>query len=183
MASLATAGPGSGPHAHPHYRTATPCLGEDNNELDLGARTKVYGLAVAEQTITEVAGEVGTSSDTLRYYEKIGLITPSGRTSAGYRLYGDDVADRLRLIKGAQRSGLRLREVRQLLEIKDRGGCPCGHTQALLAQRIAEIDNDLDRIRSLRSELVHLLRFAQTCSDPDFWACEAELVRRGGDRR
>ena len=53
------------------------------------------------RTITEVAAEVGVSSDTLRYYEKAGLVVPSGNTEAGYRLYGDDIVDRVRLIKGA----------------------------------------------------------------------------------
>lgn len=151
--------------------------------LDLGVGTKVYGADVAEHTITEVAEEVGVSSDTLRYYEKLGLVTPVGRTPAGYRVYGDEVTDRLRLIKGAQRSGLTLKEVGQLLDIKDRGGCPCGHTQKLLATRIDEVDADLSRLQALRHQLAELLRVAGTCGDPGVWACEVELMRRGGDRR
>ena len=132
-------------------------------------------------TITEVATQARVSSDTLRYYEKAGLLAPSGRTEAGYSLYTEDIVDRLRLIKGAQRSGLRLGEIRQLLEVKDRGGCPCGHTEALLATRLSEIDAEMRQLRELRGQLVELLAVAQTCTDPDLWACEAELIRRGGE--
>lgn len=78
------------------------------------------------RTISEVASEVGVTSDTLRYYEKVGLVSPSGRTTGGYRVYEDEVIDRLRLIKGAQLSGLRLNEIGALLEIRDHGACPCG---------------------------------------------------------
>jgi DNA-binding transcriptional MerR regulator len=91
---------------------------------------------MAALTISQLAGEVGVSTDTLRYYEKVGLLAPSGRTASGYRFYADGAVERLRLIKGAQRSGLRLHEVLELLEIKDRGGCPCGHTQEMLRRRI-----------------------------------------------
>jgi DNA-binding transcriptional MerR regulator len=78
-------------------------------------------------TISKLATEVGLTADTIRYYEKAGLLPAPARTSAGYRLYGDDAADRLRFIKGAQRIGLRLREIKELLDIGDRGLCPCGH--------------------------------------------------------
>ena len=134
------------------------------------------------RTITEVAAEVGVSSDTLRYYEKAGLVVPSGRTEAGYRLYGDDIVDRVRLIKGAQRSGLRLADIRQLLEVKDLGGCPCGHTQELVARRLSEVDAEVRGLRHLRRQLADLLTVAETCADPQLWACESELIRRGGER-
>ena len=133
------------------------------------------------RTITQVAEEVGVSSDTLRYYEKAGLVTPAGRTPAGYRLYGDDIVNRLRLIRGAQRSGLRLGAVRQLLEIKDRGGCPCGHTQQLVAERIAKLDAEIRSMRNLRVQLADLLSVAASCDNRNVWACEAELINRGGE--
>lgn len=133
------------------------------------------------RTITQIAAEVGVSSDTLRYYEKAGLIAPAGRTDAGYRVYGDEIADRLRLIKGAQLSGLRLREIRDLLEVKDRGGCPCGHTETLVAKRIGDVDAEIRQLRGLRHRLVDLLAISRTCTDPDTWSCEVELIRRGGE--
>jgi DNA-binding transcriptional MerR regulator len=79
-------------------------------------------------TITEMAARLGVRSDTLRYYERTRLISSAGRTSGGYRVYDDNVVDRVRFIKAAQRSGLRLRSIAELLAISDNGNCPCGHT-------------------------------------------------------
>jgi DNA-binding transcriptional MerR regulator len=135
---------------------------------------------VSTKTITQVAAAAGVSSDTLRYYEKLRLVAPVARTQAGYRLYDDRVGDRLRLIKGAQRSGLRLHDIRQLLDIKDQGGCPCGHTETLVANRIAAVDAERRRLTELRSQLVDLSELARTCPDPSGWACESELIKKGG---
>jgi DNA-binding transcriptional MerR regulator len=96
----------------------------------------------------------------VRYYERLGLLHPPARSRGGYRLYDPATLDRLRLIKGAQRVGLRLREIGELLEVVDRGQCPCGHTQALLAQRLADVDAELGRLGALRTTLARLL--AQT---------------------
>jgi MerR, DNA binding len=68
-----------------------------------------------------------------------------------------DAVGRLRLIKGAQRAGLRLREIGELLQVADRGRCPCGHTETLLRERLAEVRAELDRLRALEAELTRLL--------------------------
>jgi DNA-binding transcriptional MerR regulator len=96
-------------------------------------------------TITDLAAELGIRSETLRYYERTGLISSAGRTPGGYRLYGSDVADRVRFIKSAQRSGLRLRDIDELLVIMDAGNCPCGHTADLVEKRLAEVDDSSPR--------------------------------------
>jgi DNA-binding transcriptional MerR regulator len=68
----------------------------------------------------------------VRYYERLGLLPKPERTAAGYRQYQQDAVERLRFIKSAQRVGLRLREIAELLAICDYGLCPCGHSEALL---------------------------------------------------
>jgi DNA-binding transcriptional MerR regulator len=92
---------------------------------------------------------------------------------------------RLRFIKDAQRVGLRLREIRDLLEVVDRGQCPCGHTDALLRQRLAEVDTELVRLGGLRAELARLLAQAaeQDCSATTAyqWWCVEAFAREGGD--
>src|SRR5688572_28858274 len=98
---------------------------------------------MAELTISKLAERVGMTPDGLRYYERTGLLPEPQRTAAGYRIYDDGVADRLRFIKGGQRLGLRLREIRELLDVLDRGLCPCGHTEAMLTHRIREIDEEV----------------------------------------
>jgi DNA-binding transcriptional MerR regulator len=108
-------------------------------------------------TVSALADRAGLSADTVRYYERVGLLPEPARSAAGYRLYDQAAVGRLRLIKGAQRAGLRLREIGELLQVADQGQCPCGHTETLLRQRLAEVQAELDRLRALEAELAKLL--------------------------
>lgn len=103
--------------------------------------------------VAELAAVVGASADTIRYYEKAGLLPPPARSPAGYREYGDHAVDRLRFIQGAQRLGLRLGDVRDLLAIRDTGRCPCEPAEQLLSRRIAEVDAEIHRLTALRAEM------------------------------
>jgi DNA-binding transcriptional MerR regulator len=114
-------------------------------------------------TVSALAGQVGLSADTVRYYERVGLLPEPARSAAGYRLYDQDAVGRLRLIKGAQRAGLRLREIGELLQVADQGQCPCGHTETLLQERLAEVRAELERLRALEADLTRLL---ERQSDP-----------------
>jgi DNA-binding transcriptional MerR regulator len=133
---------------------------------------------MAELTVSEVAREAGMSADGVRYYEKLGLLQPVGRSGAGYRLYDNASIERLRFIRSAQRVGLRLREIGELLEVMDRGQCPCGHTDALLRRRIEELDQELAQLTALRAALVQLVTDHPEGSCPDEtgdWWCRAEF--------
>ena len=70
--------------------------------------------------IGEVADRVGLSLRTVRYYEELGLLSPTGRTQGGFRLYSDEDVERLRVLKGMKPLGLSLEEVRELMELFDR---------------------------------------------------------------
>ena len=86
----------------------------------------------------------------------------------------------MRFIKGAQRLGLRLREIAELLQVRDRGGCPCGHTQALVERRVAE----LVRLAGLRADLARLAAGCAAGPRADgVWPCEAEFVHAGTQAR
>ncbi len=136
-------------------------------------------------TITDLAAELGVRSDTLRYYERSGLISSAGRTSGGYRTYGSDVADRVRFIKSAQRCGLRLRDIEELLAVMDAGNCPCGHTTNLVERRLSEVDAEIARLDSLRSSLVRLRQRNEECriSSVDAWSCLVTTPAKGGEER
>lgn len=116
------------------------------------ATVRVRGLRVAE-----LADIVGVSSDTIRYYERAGLLPPPERTSAGYRAYDDGAVDRLRFIQGAQRLGLRLRDIADLLAIRDTGACPCEPAEQLLRRRLAELDAEMARLAALRKDMVAMV--------------------------
>jgi DNA-binding transcriptional MerR regulator len=127
------------------------------------AATERRGLRVAE-----VAAEAGLSPDTIRYYERAGLLPAPARTPAGYRAYSLAVLDRLRFIQGGQRLGLRLREIRDLLAVRDTGTCTCEPAEQLLRRRLAELDAEMVRLAALRTDLVAMVEAlpAGDCPDP-----------------
>lgn len=112
----------------------------------------VRGLRVAE-----LAAAVGVSPDTVRYYERAGLLPPPDRTAAGYRSYDAGAVDRLRFIQGAQRLGLHLADIRDLLTVRDTGTCPCEPAEDLLRRRLAEVDAQIARLVTLRAEMAAMV--------------------------
>jgi DNA-binding transcriptional MerR regulator len=118
-------------------------------------------------TVSALADQAGLSADTVRYYERVGLLPEPARSAAGYRLYDQAAVGRLRLIKGAQRAGLRLREIGELLQVADQGQCPCGHTETLLRQRLTEARAELARLRALEADLTRLLERQPDLSCPE----------------
>lgn len=124
-------------------------------------------------TISSLAASVGISADTLRYYERVGLLEPAGRSDAGYRLYDEASAERLRFIKGLQRMGLHLGDIKELLDVQDRGSCPCGHTKVLVERRLADVQAEIRQLRAVRAQLLLLKRRNAQCMDASAadWSC------------
>jgi DNA-binding transcriptional MerR regulator len=143
-------------------------------------QSQVYAAGMS-MTVSELAGQAGLPPDTVRYYLKIGLLPAPERTPAGYRLLDEDLVGRLRFIKGAQHVGLRLREIRDLLEVMDRGLCPCGHTESLLRQRLAEVKKEMAQLSDLRGALTKMLSQypPKDCSDSSPWLCEKDFMDAG----
>jgi DNA-binding transcriptional MerR regulator len=135
---------------------------------------------VVTLTVSTLAERVGLTADTVRYYDRLGLLPKPARSGAGYRLFDEGTVRRLRFIKGAQRVGLRLREISELLRAMDERQCPCPETEALLRQRTAEIDAEMARLAEVRAELARLVDGAPSCSQVpgELW-CEREFVERG----
>lgn len=104
--------------------------------------------------VAELAGLVGLSADTVRYYERAGLLPPPARTAAGYRAYDAGAVDRLQFIQGAQRLGLKLKDIRELLAVRDTGVCACEPAEQLLRRRLADLDAELARLTELRTQMV-----------------------------
>jgi DNA-binding transcriptional MerR regulator len=133
--------------------------------------------------VSEVAERAGVSSDAVRFYEREGLLPSPPRSPSGYREYDDSATHRIHFIKGAQGVGLRLSEIRELLEIQDRGACPCGHTRTLVKRRLQAIDAELRRLSRLRAELAAMAELECPARDESpVWACEARFITKGGER-
>ena len=103
--------------------------------------------------IGELAKTAGVTPDTVRYYEREGLLPAPERTPSGYRNYGPEVLDDLRFIKKAQALGLKLSDVREVLEISSGGRQPCEHVRAKVTARLGEVDQRLRELRNLRATL------------------------------
>jgi DNA-binding transcriptional MerR regulator len=107
--------------------------------------------------VAELAAAVGVGADTIRFYEKTGLLQVPARTPAGYRVYEASVVDRLRFIQGAQRLGLKLRDINELLAVRDTGVCPCEPAEELLRRRLAELETEMARLSALREQMVAMI--------------------------
>lgn len=108
--------------------------------------------------IGEIARRSGFSIDTLRYYEKIGLMPRVNRDEGGRRQYdGEDLA-RLRFICRAQRLKLSLDEIGQLLTLRERPEAARQEAQVLSEHKLAEIEHHLGELQALKAELSTLLQ-------------------------
>ena len=122
----------------------------------------------AEPTVGQLASRAGVRADTIRYYEREGLLPVPQRTEGEHRRYGPADVDRLLFIRGAQRLGLRLAEIRDLLAVRDTGACPCEPAASLLRRHAIQIEEDIKRLSALRGELLGMLSAmpGPDCPDP-----------------
>jgi DNA-binding transcriptional MerR regulator len=100
-------------------RTPAPCCLSDR-DFAITTYTRFVARNRGLIQIGEVAERVGLSLRTIRYYEEVGLVSPSDRSQGGFRLYSEDDVQRLAVLKGMKPLGLSLREIRQLMDLLDR---------------------------------------------------------------
>ena len=108
-------------------------------------------------TIGALAQRAGLGAETLRYYERLGLLSPAQRTGSGYRLYGDDALERLDFIRRAQALGFSLAQIGELLALHARPEADMGAVRAVAKARLAEIDAKMDDLQRMRAGLQALL--------------------------
>lgn len=106
-------------------------------------------------TIGRLATAAGVHVETVRYYQRRGLLPEPSRPLGGVRHYGDTDLTRLQFIRRAQAMGFSLDEVAGLLKVKGAGACE--HTRQLTEHKLAEVRGKLDELRRLESELVQLV--------------------------
>jgi len=108
-------------------------------------------------TIGRVAEQADVGIDTIRFYERRGLLPKPRRTASGYRLYSEDTIRRLDFIRKSKALGFTLEEIISLLDLQDSGG-PKADVKALTRHKLEQIDikiNDLERMRAVLSALEH----------------------------
>lgn len=110
--------------------------------------------------VSELAADFNINPRTVRYYERIGLLSASTRTAAGYRLFSLSDRDRLRFILKAKATGLTLEEIREVLSLRRRGFVPCPRVLALIGVKLGQLDRHVQALLEFRDELVGLQREA-----------------------
>jgi len=105
----------------------------------------------------ELAERAGVSTDTLRHYERKGLLDHPSRTTGGYRRYPPEALARVLLIRRALLVGFSLDELARILRERERGGAPCRRVRALVSDRLAAADREIEALHALKKELRSLL--------------------------
>ncbi len=118
----------------------------------------------------QLAAKAGVSVDTLRHYERRGLLPSARRLPNGYRSYPPEALDRVLLVQRALSVGFSLDELARLLRARDRGQPPCREVRALAARKLEEVEEQLQSLASFRETLRATLRD---------W--DARLEKRRGD--
>ncbi len=118
--------------------------------------------------IGDLARTTGTKVETIRYYERIGLLPPPARTDGNYRVYADHHLDRLRFIRRGRDLGFSLEEVRALLGLADDRDRSCAEVDRIARAHLTEVERKLADLIALGAELRQLI---EQCSHGTVASC------------
>ena len=108
-------------------------------------------------TIGKLAEATGTKVETVRYYERAGLIAPPARTSGNYRSYRTEDLERLRFIRRTRDLGFSMEEVRALLDMAQERDRDCGTVDELAKRHLGDIARKIADLKALRRELAGVI--------------------------
>ncbi len=108
-------------------------------------------------TISKVSSLTGLAVDTIRFYERKGLIPSPARNEAGYRIYTSDIVERIQFIKRARGFDFSLNEIEELLTIARAGPAVCSGMKDRLQRRVVEIDRNIAHLTDVRARIVDLM--------------------------
>jgi DNA-binding transcriptional MerR regulator len=104
-------------------------------------------------TVGQLATRAGVSADTIRYYEKLGVVPKASRTAAGYRQYPETVINRIALVRNAQRFGFSLDQIAAFLRVREGGGKPCLEVRAAAQRLLDAVDRQIDDLTAAREQM------------------------------
>lgn len=104
-------------------------------------------------TIGDLGKLTETKIETIRYYERIGLLPPTARTSGNYRVYSKDQVGRLSFVRRARDLGFTIEEIRELLSLSDQKDRSCEAVDSIARQHLADVDRKIADLMALRREL------------------------------
>jgi MerR family Zn(II)-responsive transcriptional regulator of zntA len=107
-------------------------------------------------TIGQLARRAHVNTDSVRFYERQGLLSPVRKTSSGYRLYSDETLHRIAFVKHAQRCGFSLAEIRDLLQMREGAPVPAGQVHRFVQEKRTEIDATIAALQTMSKYLADL---------------------------
>ncbi len=116
-------------------------------------------------TIGQLAKAVHLNAQTIRYYERIGLINKPGTNEAGYRIYPEKAADVLRFIKHAKDIGFSLKQISEIFSLDNNKYNTCSNVKKLAEEKVYEIDKKLNSLKLMRKELLNLISLCEEKND------------------
>jgi DNA-binding transcriptional MerR regulator len=106
----------------------------------------------------ELARTAGISTDTLRHYERLGLLAPPRRTAGNYRDYSAEAVTRVRIIRNALAMGFSLKELTAIMAIRDQGGAPCHEVRRMAADKADALEQQIRELVRYRSQLRKVIK-------------------------
>jgi MerR family transcriptional regulator, mercuric resistance operon regulatory protein len=115
-----------------------------------------------------LAAETGCNIETIRYYERIGILPPPPRSEGGHRLYGPELVSRLQFVRRARDLGFALEEIRELLGLIEGGNYTCAQIEGIALAHVEEIRRKIADLTRLKKTLEAM---AAQCSGGELPAC------------
>lgn len=106
----------------------------------------------------DLARLTGLSSDTIRHYERLGILPEAPRTASGYRIYSRDAVERVRLVQRALQLGFTLAELTEILKVRDGGGVPCHRVLKLTEEKLQNLEEQIKDLRQTQRYMRQLVR-------------------------
>ena len=136
----------------------------------MAAITNLRGTNLGEMALTRgtLSRRTGCNIETIRYYERIGLLSDPPRSAGGHRIYGEDHLKRLTFIRRARELGFSIEEIRKLLALVDGGETSCAEVRALTLKHVGDIQGKIADLRKIERVLEDI---AVRCDDGEVPEC------------
>lgn len=119
---------------------------------------------------------IGVSPESIRHYERIGILPEAHRAENGYRVYTDDDVDRLRFINRARQLDFSLDNIAEIIAFREKSILPCEYVQELITTKTIEVEKRIEELETLREELIDLHNTSQNMQLDSITECVCQIL-------